>query len=112
MPQSGPFPVIPRFPVSRNFCIVLVALVFVLSTACEPPVPAPTEESDRPTFAEGEAIAIVQTFGGNCPNKFDPFKQGSWADTYLGNGQWEVALDSPIGVTLSGECLNKAVVSA
>ena len=60
------------------------------------PVPAPTEEPDRPTFAEGEAIAIVQTYGGNCPNAFDPFKQGSWADTYLGNGQWEVVLDSPL----------------
>ena len=76
--------------------VVLVALVFVLLTACEPPVPAPTEEPDRPTFAEGEAIAIVQTYGGNCPNEFDPFKQGSWADTYLGNGQWEVVLDSPL----------------
>ena len=68
--------------------------MFVLLTACEPPVSAPTEEPDRPTFAEGEAIAIVQTYGGNCPKKFDPLKQGSWADTYLGNGQWEVVLDS------------------
>ena len=75
--------------------VVLVALVFVLLTACAP-VPAPTEEPDRPTFAEGEAIAIVQTYGGNCPNKFDLLKQGSWTDTYLGNGQWEVVLDSPL----------------
>ena len=55
--------------------LVLVALVFVLSTACESPVPAPTEEPDRPTptdepdrptFAEGEAIAVVQTWLGSC----------------------------------------------
>ena len=80
--------------------LVLVGLVLVFSTACESPIPipspTPTEEPDRPTFAEGEAIAIVQTFGGSCADRFDPYKEGSWADTYLGNGQWEVALDSPI----------------
>ena len=85
--------------------LVLVALVFTLSTACEssvhapteePDRPTPTNEPDRPTFAEGEAIAVVQTWLGGCLFKLNLHGVPSWAETYLGNGQWEVALDSPI----------------
>ena len=76
--------------------LVLVALVFILSTACESPVPAPTEEPDRPTFVEGEAIAVVQTSLGGCLFRLNYYGVPSWAETYLGNGQWEVVLDAPL----------------
>lgn len=84
--------------------LVLAALSLVLSVACESPAPTPTREPDRPMSAEGEAIAVVQTWLGarssdddNCLSRINARRgENSWTEAYVGNGQWHVALDSSV----------------
>ncbi len=85
--------------------LILAALFLVLLVACESPTSTPTREPDRPTFAEGEAIAVVQTWLGarstgdyNCLSLINDPRRGenSWSEAYNGNGQWHVVLDSSV----------------
>ena len=72
-----------------SLAVVLFALVWV---GCTPQVtPAPTS-TPGPLLAEGEAIAIVQTWLSRIDDGFCliAFSQAEWSSEYLGNGKWSV----------------------
>ncbi len=82
--------------------IVVAVVLAMAAVACTNPglptvatsAPAPTP--DRPVFSEGEAIAVVQQAAhSGCLRQLDPgIAPGLWIATYIGNGQWEVTLES------------------
>ena len=98
---------------------VLAALSLVLSVACESLAPTPTREPDRPTFAEGEAIAVVQTWLGarssdddNCLSLINARRgktRGLRPMSAMVSGTllWIAAF----GGTMAGKYLSEAVVS-